>query len=157
MPTPRFVCRVGTLLALAATTMAAQTNLTDWNAVKALKAGTDIRITANSRTIRGTIDSITGDFLVMTSGKSQEMFDRQQVSSVAEKKPGHRMRNALIGLAAGTGAGLGIGLGARSSHNELQIVPNHTLTAAFALAGAATGTILGALIPTGGWREIYKK
>jgi hypothetical protein len=50
--------RPGTLLALIATTLAAQTNLTNWNAVMALTAGTDIRIAARSRTLRGTVDRI---------------------------------------------------------------------------------------------------
>jgi len=67
------------------------------------------------------------------------------------------MRNPLIGLGAGTGVGLGIGPGARLHGGVLQIVPNRTLTGAFALAGALTGTVVGAVIPTGGWREIYKQ
>jgi hypothetical protein len=157
MPTRWYVRRVGTLLALVTTTLAAQTSLTNWNTVKALTVGTEVRITAGSRTVRGTIDRITDDTLVMTSGKIQEMFDRQQVSAVSQRKLGHRMRNALIGLAAGTGAGLGIGIAARAKPNQLQLISNSAVTGAFTLAGALTGTVVGAVIPTGGWREIYKQ
>jgi hypothetical protein len=154
MPAPRLAA---TLLTLAAATMSAQSNRTDWNAVKALTARTEVRITAGSRTVSGAIDRITDDTLAITAGKGQEMFDRQQVSSVSTKKPGHRMRNALIGLGAGTGAGLGIGLGIRAHPDQLHIVSTSAVVGGSAAAGAVIGTLVGAVIPTGGWREIYKQ
>lgn len=157
MLTVESVCRAGAMLSLMATTLAAQTNLASWNTVKALTAGTEVRISAGSRMVRGTVDRVTEDTLVVTSGKSQEMFDRQHVSIVSQKKPGHRMRNALIGLGAGTGVGLGVGLGERAGHNQLQIVSNSAVTAGFTAAGALAGTVVGAVIPTGGWREIYRQ
>src|SRR5580700_577420 len=95
----------GTLPALVATALAGQTNLANWNTVKALKPGTDVRIAAGPRTVRGIVDRITDDTMVVT---------------------GHRMSNALIGLGAGTGVGLGIGLDARSREGVMQIVPNRT-------------------------------
>jgi hypothetical protein len=156
MITPQFVFRLGTLLAFAATTMAAQTSGANWDAVKALRAGTRVRIAAGS-TVRGNIDRITDDALVVTSGKGQETFDRQQVSAVSVQKPGRRKRNALIGLALGTGVGLGIGIAARSKPGQLDIIPNSAIVAGFTVAGALVGTIVGVVIPTGGWREIYRK
>ena len=152
MPTLRFVCRAATLLALAAATMSA-----DWNAVKTLTPGTEVGITAGSRTVSGTIDRITDDTLAISAGKGQEMFDRKQVSSVSTRKPGHRLRNALIGLGAGTGAGLAIGLGIRERPDQLHIVPTSAIVGGSAAAGAVIGTLVGALIPTGGWREVYKQ
>jgi hypothetical protein len=157
MMASRFVCRLGALLALAATAMAAQTSVTNWDAVKALTAGTPVRIAAGSSTVRGKIDGVTDDALTMTSGKGQQMFDRPQVSVVSVEKPGHRKRNTLIGLAAGTGAGLGIGIAGRSKPNQLAIIPNYAITAGSTVAGALIGTIVGVVIPTGGWREIYRK
>ena len=88
-------------------TVAAQTNATNWNTVKALTTGTDVQIAASSRTVRGKIDRVTDDTLVVTSGKGQEMFTQAEVTQVSVKKPGHRKRNTLIGLAVGAGAGLG--------------------------------------------------
>jgi hypothetical protein len=157
MIAPRFACSLGTLLALVATTIAAQTDTPGWNTVKALAPGTQVRITAGSRMVRGQIDRITDDALLMISERGQETFDRQQVSAVLVKRLNHRKRNALIGLAAGAGVGLGIGIAARSSPGQLQIIPNAAITAGFAVAGALGGTIAGAVIPTGGWREVYKK
>lgn len=153
----RFICRTAAVLLLLAATVAAQTTINDWNTVKALTTGTDVRITAGSRTVRGTIDRVTDDTLMVTSGKGQEMFTQPEVTRVSVGKKGHRGRNALIGLAVGTGVGLAIGIAARSGTGQLQIVPNGAITAGFTVAGALAGTIVGAVVPTGGWREIYKK
>lgn len=157
MITTGVVCRLGVLLALLAATTAAQTSAANWNSVKTLTAGTQVRVTAGARTVHGQIDRITDDALVETSGKGQETFERQQVSVVSVRKPSHRKRNALIGLGAGTGIGLGVGIAARSRPGQLEIIPNGAVTAAFTFAGAIGGTIVGAVIPTGGWREIYRK
>ena len=155
--TPPFVWRLGVLLALIATTLAAQTNVADWNTVKALTTGTQVRITVGSRTVRGGIDRTTDDALVVTTEKGQEMFDRQQVSVVSVKKPSHRKRNTLIGLAAGTGVGLGIGLAARTNPGYWEFISNDVITLGFTGVGAITGTIVGVVVPSGGWREVYKK
>jgi len=83
--TPPCVWRLGVLLALIATTLAAQTNVADWNTVKALTTGTQVRITIGSRTVRGEIDQATDGALVVTSGKGQEMFEGQHVSVVRRR------------------------------------------------------------------------
>jgi hypothetical protein len=85
------------------------------------------------------------------------MLDRQQVSVVSVKKPGHRKRNMLIGLAAGTGVGLGIGIAVRPKPGQLEVIPPGAITAGFAAAGAIGGTLAGVFIPGGGWREVYRK
>ena len=133
--------------------MAAQTNVTNWNTVKALTTGTDVRITAGSRTVSGKIDRITDDNLVVASGKGQEMFTQQEVTRVSVRKKGHRLRNTLIGFGAGTGAGLGIGA---ASEAGCQGWFCGLGTAAGGVIGALGGTIAGAVWPTGGWREVYK-
>jgi hypothetical protein len=156
MATLPFVRR-GALLIVVATNTVAQPNDANWNAVQALSSGAEVRIKAGSRTVRCQTSQVTGDALVGVCGNHQETFDRQQVSSVSVKKVSHRKRNALIGLAGGTGAGLGIGIAARSRRDQLQIVPNSAVIAGFTVAGAVVGTIVGVVIPTGGWREIYKK
>ena len=155
MLTTRFIGRLGALLALVATTAVAQKSAGDWNTVKALTMGTDVRITTGSRTVSGKVDRITDDTLVMTSGKGPEMFTQQEVTRVSVRKQGHRGRNALIGLGAGAGTGLGIGLASRCS--GFCFLPNGPITAAVTAAGGLAGTLVGALIPTGGWREVHEK
>ena len=155
--THQFVCRLGLLLAVLSPTLAAQTNVADWNAVKALTVGTEVRITAGSRSIRGEIERTTDDVLVVTARKGQEMFERQQVSVVSIKKAGHRKRNTLIGLAAGAGGGLAIGIAARAKPGQWEFISNDVVTVGFVAAGAIVGTVVGVIIPTGGWREVYKR
>jgi hypothetical protein len=157
MITPQVVCRLGALFALLATTMAGETNITDWNNLTVLTTGTQIQITAGSRRIRGKVDRITDDALVVTSRKGQETLNRKEVAVVLVKKASHRKRNALVGLAAGTGVGLGIGVAARSKPGQVQIISNGAVVGVLAVVGAFVGTIVGVVIPTGGWREIYKK
>lgn len=73
------------------------------------------------------------------------------------RKPGHRGRNALIGLAAGAGVGLGIGLSTRAKTGQLHFLSNGSVTAIGWAVGAISGTILGVVIRTAGWREIYRR
>ena len=74
------------------------------------------------------------------------------------RKVNHRKRNALIGKAVGKRAAwLGTGIAVRAKPGELQIVPNAAVAAVFTVAGALVGTVVGLVIPTGGWREIYKR
>ena len=147
--------RLAALFALLATTLAAQT--TDWNTVKSLAAGTQVRITVGPRTLRGEILRATDDALVIASNKGQEMFDRPQVSTVSLRKPSHRGRNTLIGLVAGAGGGLGIGLAARAKPGQWEFISNEAVVAGFTAAGAIVGTLVGVIIPSGGWRAIYQK
>jgi hypothetical protein len=151
------VIRVAALAALAAMAAFAQANVADWNVVKGLAAGTEVRVTIGGRTVHGKVESITDDAVVVTGEKGRESIDRRQVSGASVKKTSHRKRNALIGLAVGTGAGLGVGIDARAKSDQLKVVPNSAVVAAFTAAGALGGLLVGVLIPTGGWREIYRK
>ena len=143
-------------LALIMATAAAQTTSATWNSVQKLPAGTEVRVAAGARTVRGKIDRVTDDALTMTSGKGQEMFTQQEVSRVWVKKPGHRKRNTLIGLGIGAGAGLGVGLSAASC-SGFGCIGADAVEIGAPLAFAVVGTAIGAAIPTGGWREVYRK
>lgn len=152
----RPIYRFAAALALAVATAAAQTTAATWNSVRALPAGTEVRIAAGARTVRGKIDRVTDDALAVTSGNGQEMFSQQEVSRVWVKKPGHRKRNTLIGLGIGAGAGLGVALAA-SSCSGFSCIGSSAVEVGAPVALAVVGTAIGAVIPTGGWREVYRK
>jgi hypothetical protein len=152
----RQICRFAAGLALIMATAAAQTTAATWNSVQALQAGTEVRIAAGAGTVRGRIGRVTDDALAVTSAKGQEMFTRQEVSGVWVKKPGHRKRNALIGLGVGAGVGLGIGIAALSCKG-LGCIGASAVEIGAPLAFGLVGTAIGAVIPTGGWREVYRK
>ncbi len=142
--------------ALFMATAAAQTTATSWNSVQALPAGLEVRIAAGARTIRGRIDRVSGEAIAVTSGKGQEMFSQQEISRVSVQKQGHRKRNALIGLGVGGAAGLGVGLAA-SSCGGFGCIGAGAVEIGAPIAFAVVGTVVGAVIPTGGWREVYRK
>jgi hypothetical protein len=148
--------RIAAALLLLAATVAAQTNASSWNTVKALAAGTDVRILNGSRTVSGKIEGVTDETIVVNSGRGQETFQQQEVMRVSLKKKGHRARNALIGLGAGAGVGFGVGAAADAGCSNFCFGGNFG-KAIFTPLGALAGVLIGVLLPSGGWREIYKK
>jgi hypothetical protein len=142
--------------ALTTVSAAAQTAAATWNSVQALPASTEVRIAAGARTVRGKVDRISDDALTVTSSKGQEMFTQQEVSRVWVKKPGHRKRNTLMGLGVGAGIGLGIGLAAKSC-TGLGCIDADVIEIGAPVTLAVVGTAIGAVIPTGGWLEVYRK
>ncbi len=145
--------RLAAALLLMTATVAAQAN---WNAVKTLTPGTDVRILSGTRTLRGKIDGVTDDAIVVRSRKGAETFKQPDVMRVSLRTSGHRTRNALIGLGAGAGAGLGLGAVADASCKSFCFGGNLGKEV-FTPVGAIVGLAVGALIPAGGWREIYQK
>jgi len=142
--------RLVATLVLMATLVAAKTTVHDWNNVKALRAGTTVRVTAGSATVRGEIDRVTDDTLVVSSGKDRQILDRKLIMRVSVEVKGPTGRNTLIGL--GVGAGVGFGIGAAISGDE-PLIGSMVLTP----VGAAIGALAGSLKTSRGWRVIYKK
>jgi hypothetical protein len=158
MSKPKHVCLAAMLL-LVASSAPAQQNFTDWNTVKALATGAEVRITTGSRTVRGRVLRITDDSLVLATGKSQEMFQQQEVTRVLLKGDSHRGRNSLIGLAGGAGIGLIIGAVGHQDCTGWCIF--YTSRGADMAAGGiilgGIGAAVGALIPTRSWLEVYRR
>ena len=120
-----------------------------------LAPGSEIRVTlAEGLLVRGFLQSASADSLVINASTSQERLAKAQVKRVQVKRPGHRGRNTLIGLAVGTGVGLGTGA-AVDSRNKGGIFPDAGKVV-FGVAGALIGSVVGVAIPTGAWREIYR-
>ena len=158
MFTLQHVCRFAAVFALMAATVAAQTNATNWNIVKALTLGSDVRVAAGPHAVSGKIQRITDDTVVVTSGKGQEMFTQQEVTRVSVRGGGHRKRHMLIGAGIGAAAGAALG-GAAASTCGGSICGGHGAALIGATAGAAAlvGALVGAAFPGGSWREVYKK
>ena len=147
--------RAGILL-LFVLTWAAQSQTANWNNVKMLPLGTEVRLVTGGRTVRGSVQAVTDDSLVVNSGSGQQTFARQQVMRASVRKKSHRGRNTLIGLGIGTGAGaaVGAGLGGCCSGEGPSSTP---VVAAVVVGSVGVGAAIGALLPTGGWQEIFKQ
>jgi hypothetical protein len=135
-----------------------------WNNVTALARAAEVQVNlSGSRIVRGGVLNVTEDSLAVNSATGEETFTRQQVLRVSVRKPSRRGRNALIGLGIGAGAGVGIGAASVSkSCPGLGSFPCSPGLEAMAVGvgiftGAGVGAVIGALIPTGGWREVYRQ
>jgi hypothetical protein len=150
--------RAAAVLFVFALAAAAQSPAQNWNNIKALSVGTSVRISVGSRTVRGQVQGVTDESLVVDSGKGQEMFTRQEVMRASVKKQGHRGRHTLIGLGAGAAIGGVILAAGHSDCTGPVFCDTRGQDAALgAFVFGVIGTAVGALIPTGGWREVYKR
>jgi hypothetical protein len=153
----RKLCAVGLspLFALAA---AAQTSPPDWDKVRALASTTDIRVEYdNGKPTQGKVESTTDSSLTISPGA--QSFSRTQIVSVSVKKNGHRVRNTFIGLGVGLAAGIGIGAASasRCHQGELCGIAAGAEVGIGGALGMIGGTVIGAVWPTGGWREMYRR
>ena len=137
---------------------AAQSPAQNWNNIKALSAGTFVRISVVSRTVRGQVQEVTDESLVVDSGKGKERFTRQEVMRASVKQQGHRGRHTLVGLGAGAAIGGVIGAAGHSDCTGPLFCTSRGQDAALgAFVFGVIGAAVGALIPTGGWHQVYKR
>jgi hypothetical protein len=131
---------------------------TNWANVKSLPSGAEIRVSLeNGKPYRGQFQSATDDSLIVMGINSQETLPRAQISKIATKSAGHRLRNTLIGAGVGAGAGLGIGAGSDAGCSPHCFLGNNLGKAIFTPLGALVGAIIGVAWPTGRWHEVYRK
>jgi hypothetical protein len=143
--------------ALTATAVAQPAKpIANWANLDQLVPGSEIRVTlASGRTLRGFVQRVTPDSLVINATASQEALSRQEIRRVSVKRQGHRGRNTLIGLAVGAGGGLAFGAVAVSRTSPGAMFRNLGY-AVFPPLGAIVGTVIGVALPTGGWRDVYR-
>ncbi len=141
---------------LAATAFAQQTKSNgNWANVNQIGTGAEIRVTlANGKTLSGIMQRVTPDSLAINATNSQETLSRQDIRRVTLKRPGHRGRNALIGLAIGAGTGLGLGAGLDANAPSCRSFKALDRVV-FAPMGALVGTVVGVML-AGGSRDVYR-
>jgi hypothetical protein len=93
--------------------------------------------------------------VVVTTSRSGETLSRIQVTSVASRGRNHRLRNTLIGIGAGGAAGLILGVASNRCAAGTNCFFNNLGIELFTPMGALAGAIVGAVIPTSGWHDIY--
>jgi hypothetical protein len=165
MSKPTVLSRMMILLPLFAITAAAQAPPSNWDKVKALSPGTQVRVavdtstTGKSKPTVGTVESVTDDNLVLLQGAGPLSFPRAQVMRISVRKQRHRVRNAFIGLGVGTVAGIAIGAGAGAAQAQnckaflcgLSVLVDAVGVGAI---GLVAGTFTGVFWPPG-WQIVY--
>lgn len=146
------------MLALgAAAQTPAQTSQSQWDAMKTLTPGMEVRVAAASaKPVQGALDSVTDSALVLKQAGGSKSFDRAQVLSVSVKGKERRLRNAMIGLGVGTALGVLVGYAAKHCSNGGWCNFDAGVGSAIGgVSGLVGGTLTGVFWPTGGWRKIY--
>ena len=147
-----------TLLALIAGPLLGAVEKSDWSSLKQIAAGQAIKVTVKDGTSsQGDFQSASEDALVLRVAGEDRSIARDTVRRVSLKTNGRRGKHALIGAAIGAGGGLGAGIAIDNDCSATSIVCTGNqgkaiLTPVFALLGAG----IGALLPAGGWHEIYR-
>jgi hypothetical protein len=90
--------------------------------------------------------------MVVRLGSGEQTFSRDSVLRVSTKGQSHRLRNAAIGAAVGVGVGFAAAAGSSRNDQEAQAIGYAVIPPFAGGAGAAVGAIL----PTGGWHDIYR-
>jgi hypothetical protein len=134
-------------------------NQASWDNLGQLLPGQEIRVRQNdAKTIRGNFRSVSDEAIVLTLTIGDQTISRPNIHRISIKGKGHRGRNTLIGAGIGAGAGIGIGAadkGCPAGSGCIGLSRGGTI-AIGAGAGVILGAIVGAVIPSGGWRDIYQ-
>lgn len=139
--------------------------LSSWDNLKSLTPGQEIRVVMNNvKSYEGEFESLSDGGITLRQAEGEQTLPRKDVLRVSRKGQDHHARNALIGAVVGAGAGFGIGFAVDhrernctegpeffcglppNSHGEIIITP----------LGFLAGGIVGAVIPTGRWHDIYR-
>jgi len=130
-----------------------QNGKANWDNLKQLAPGDDIRIVLNDAKSYGAkFQSVSDEALVVRLVTGEQTFTRESVLRVSTKGRSHRLRNALIGAGAGGGIAAAAA-GSNCSFDSEACAIGLAVGVPFAIAAGAG---VGAVIPTGGWHDVYR-
>ena len=136
-----------------------------WDNLKSLTLGQEIRVVMkNVKSYQGEFESLTDDGITLRQAAGEQTLARKDVLRVSRKGQSHGTRNAVIGAVVGAGAGLVIGLAPYFVQRNCTegpafncgSPPNPHYVAILTPVGFLAGAIIGAVVPTGRWHEVYR-
>ena len=148
-----------TVSALAASD--SKPDASQWDNLKQLAPGDGIRIVLNDmKSYAGQFQSVSDDAIVVRLTSGDQTLSRESVLRVSTKGQSHRGRNALIGAAIGASVGVianfAYGEGVVGHANCAHLCVDPLETTGSAVGAGLAGAGVGALIPTGGWHDVYR-
>ena len=143
--------------------------LSSWDNLESLTKGQRIGVVMKDfKFYEGEFESLSDGGITLRQAAGEQTLARNDTRSVSIRKgQDHRVRNLLTGLVVGAGAGLATGLVANHviwSHVNCDegpafgcgYPPNPHWGIILTSVGGLGGAIVGGLIPTGGWHDIYR-
>ena len=131
-----------------------------WENLQSVKPGSDVRVSLkNVETWQGKMRAVSDDGLAIQTSDGEKSFARDSVARVSAKSRSHRKRNVLIGLGVGAVTGVIVGVANPELGQgtcEQGSCTNAGTAAMVGVAAAAGGAAVGAIIPTGGWHEVFR-
>jgi hypothetical protein len=137
-----------------------------WDSLKSLTPGQEIRVVMNNvKSYQGEFESLSDGGITLRQAAGEQTLARKDILRVSQKiGQNHSGRNALIGTIVGAGAGLVIGLTPYMIQRNCTegpafacgYPPNPHRAEALTPVGGLAGAAIGALIPTGGWHDVYR-
>jgi hypothetical protein len=125
----------------------------NWDNLKGLAPGDDIRIVLNDAKSYGAkFQSVSDAAIVVRLLTGEQTFTRESVLRVSTKGQSHRLRNAALGAAIGVGLGAILAASTSRNDSEAQAIGWVVIPP---LTGAA-GAGVGAFLSTGGWHDAYR-
>ena len=142
------IIRVLALLFVTAGTLAAQSDLHDWNNVKNIARGSDIWIKGAHGRCSGAFESADDTELRVQEWRRSFFGGRYSHLCIVSKPDVREVRfakravSALAGTAIGVGVGVGIGLGVEAQYPNQQ-EDGHLLSAVLGIVGGIAGEAVG--------------
>lgn len=137
-----------------------------WDHLKSLTPGREIRVVMNNvKSYQGEFRSLSDDGITLRQAAGEQTLARKDILRVSQKKgQNHQTRNMLIGVVVGAGAGIGIGLAPYLVQRNCTLgpdfncgyPPNAHYVKVLTPVGAFAGAVVGGVIPTGGWHDVYR-
>lgn len=139
-----------------------QPDRANWDNLQQLAQGTEVQIVLkDAKSYRCKFQATTDESIVLRLVTGEQKIPRQNVLRVSSRAQRHRGRNALRGALIGAGSGLALGAvvdaNAKCLKNGPQVHCSSNYGKGFVAGnGAFWGAIIGALVPTGGWQDVYR-
>lgn len=148
-----FATLIFLLLSTPSVFAASVAGLSSWENLNQLEIGRLVKVVLkDTKAYEAKFQARTEDSIQLLIGAKEQTLLKRETLRISTKKQGHRLRNVLIGTGIGTAAGLAFGA-ATTHEGEWMRGRGIGLSAS---VGAIGGAALGAVIPTGGWEEIYR-
>jgi hypothetical protein len=143
-------------MVIAAQAAAHPRDQASWSNLTQLVPGAEVKVVLrNKKSYQSKFQSLGDEAIVVAMPHSEQSFERQNVLRVSTRGKSHRLRNTLVGAAVGAGAGVGFA-GLADAEDYFHFSMTNQNYKIFIPSFTVVGAIVGAALPTGRWRVVYR-